>query len=107
MVCVIRLAICDELILCARPRLVLWCQGHSSGRGRVARQDGEKISEVAGEENRRFLASARLRFLMESFQFERVGAFGLNVGRMKLRRRDWAMAWEAAPRGRGGLFGRN
>lgn len=29
-------------------------------------QDGEKISEVAGEENRRFLASARSRFFIET-----------------------------------------
>ena len=74
--------------MCARPRLVLWCQGHSSGRGRVALQDGEKISEEAGEENRRFLASARSRFFIEPFQFERVDAFGLNVGGMKLEKKE-------------------
>ena len=63
-------------------------------RGRGARQDGEKISEVAGEKNRRFLASARSRFFIEPFQFERVDAFALNVGRMKLRRKGLAMAWD-------------
>ena len=43
--------------------------------------------EVERMRKRRFLASVRSGFLMEPFQFERVGAFGLNVERMKLRRK--------------------
>ena len=53
-------------------------------KGRASRRRGE----VAGEENRRFLASARSRFFMEPFQFERVDAFGLNVGGMKLEKKE-------------------
>ena len=67
--------------------------------GRTSRQGENK--RVAGEENRRFLASARSRFLIEPFQFERVDAFGLNVGGMKLRRRGLAMAWDRGTPGRG------
>ena len=35
-----------------------------------------------------FLASARSRFFMEPFQFERVDAFALNVGRMNLEKKE-------------------
>ena len=49
----------------------------------------------------RFLASARSRFFIEPFQFERVDAFALNAGRMKLRRRGVAMVWNRGTPGRG------
>ena len=38
---------------------------------------------------------------MEPFQFERVDAFVLNVGRMKLRRKGRVMVWDRGTPGRG------
>ena len=43
--------------------------------------------------NRRFLASARSRFFIEPFQFERVDAFGLNVGGMNVQGEN-IVKWE-------------